>query len=146
MSGIVTLLAAVQALYPVTQLAPPPRNIFFTFFQGVSVSLFCSMTFTHFLDSLFDQPAKSEGIFEVCSNPWCQNKKSRSMHLFIYPSSLSLSQEAFDYIGSSKMVYDMERKEFVIDLNNVHSMLEIGQVQTHPHTPNGQKHIRSFMQ
>ncbi|XP_048019612.1 LOW QUALITY PROTEIN: nicastrin [Megalobrama amblycephala] len=69
-SGIVTLLAAVQALYPVIQLAPPPRNIFFSFFQG----------------------------------------------------------EAFDYIGSSKMVYDMERKEFVIDLNNVHSMLEIGQV------------------
>lgn len=60
--------------------------------------------------------------------------------------TLSFSQEAFDYIGSSKMVYDMERKEFVIDLNNVHSMLEIGQVQTHPHTPHGQKHIWSFMQ
>ncbi|KAK7159950.1 hypothetical protein R3I94_006092 [Phoxinus phoxinus] len=69
-SGIVTLLAAVHALQPVTQQAPPPRNIFFTFFQG----------------------------------------------------------EAFDYIGSSKMVYDMERNEFVIDLDNVHSMLEIGQV------------------
>ncbi|XP_026061189.1 nicastrin-like [Carassius auratus] len=69
-SGIITLLAAVHALYPVTQEAPPPRNIFFTFFQG----------------------------------------------------------EAFDYIGSSKMVYDMEKNDFVIDLNNVHSMLEIGQV------------------
>ncbi|XP_073704472.1 nicastrin [Garra rufa] len=69
-SGIVTLLAAIQALYPVTQEAPPPRNIFFTFFQG----------------------------------------------------------EAFDYIGSSKMVYDMEKNDFVINLNNVHSMLEIGQM------------------
>ncbi|XP_043079546.1 nicastrin [Puntigrus tetrazona] len=69
-SGIVTLLAAIQALSPVTQEAPPPRNIFFTFFQG----------------------------------------------------------EAFDYIGSSKMVYDMEKNDFVIDLKNVHSMLEIGQV------------------
>ncbi|XP_050949290.1 nicastrin [Labeo rohita] len=69
-SGIVTLLAAIQALYPVTQEAPPPRNIFFTFFQG----------------------------------------------------------EAFDYIGSSKMVYDMEKNDFVINLNNVHSMLEIGQI------------------
>uniref|UniRef100_A0A672RFU4 Nicastrin n=1 Tax=Sinocyclocheilus grahami TaxID=75366 RepID=A0A672RFU4_SINGR len=69
-SGIVTLLATIQALSPVTQEAPPPRNIFFSFFQG----------------------------------------------------------EAFDYIGSSKMVYDMERNDFVIDLNNVHSMLEIGQV------------------
>ncbi|XP_056125579.1 LOW QUALITY PROTEIN: nicastrin [Rhinichthys klamathensis goyatoka] len=69
-SGIVTLLAAVHALQPVTQEAPPPRNIFFTFFQG----------------------------------------------------------EAFDYIGSSRMVYDMQRNEFVIDFDNVHSMLEIGQV------------------
>uniref|UniRef100_A0A673H714 Nicastrin n=1 Tax=Sinocyclocheilus rhinocerous TaxID=307959 RepID=A0A673H714_9TELE len=69
-SGIVTLLATIQALHPVTQEAPPPHNIFFSFFQG----------------------------------------------------------EAFDYIGSSKMVYDMERNDFVIDLNNVHSMLEIGQV------------------
>uniref|UniRef100_A0A8C1KC63 Nicastrin n=1 Tax=Cyprinus carpio TaxID=7962 RepID=A0A8C1KC63_CYPCA len=69
-SGIVTLLATIQALYPVTQEAPPPRNIFFSFFQG----------------------------------------------------------EAFDYIGSSKMVYDMEKNDFVIDMNNVHSMLEIGQV------------------
>ncbi|KTG37662.1 hypothetical protein cypCar_00047797, partial [Cyprinus carpio] len=36
-SGIITLLAAIQALYPVTQEAPPPRNIFFTFFQGVGL-------------------------------------------------------------------------------------------------------------
>ncbi|XP_031415855.1 nicastrin [Clupea harengus] len=36
--------------------------------------------------------------------------------------------EAFDYIGSSRMVYDMENKNFVIDLDNVHSVLEIGQV------------------
>uniref|UniRef100_A0A8C1LTD1 Nicastrin n=1 Tax=Cyprinus carpio TaxID=7962 RepID=A0A8C1LTD1_CYPCA len=72
-SGIITLLAAIQALYPVTQEAPPPRNIFFTFFQG----------------------------------------------------------EAFDYIGSSKMVYDMEKNDFVIDLKNVHSILEIGQVGLH---------------
>ncbi len=28
------------------------------------------------------------------------------------------------------MVYDMEKNDFVIDLNNVHSMLEIGQVWT----------------
>ncbi|XP_057188959.1 nicastrin isoform X1 [Triplophysa rosa] len=69
-SGIVTLLAAIQALFPVTRETPPPRSIFFTFFQG----------------------------------------------------------EAFDYIGSSKMVFDMQRNEFVMDLNNVHSMLEIGQV------------------
>lgn len=36
--------------------------------------------------------------------------------------------EAFDYIGSSRMVYDMENGKFVIDLDNVHSVLEVGQV------------------
>ncbi|XP_035287420.1 nicastrin [Anguilla anguilla] len=36
--------------------------------------------------------------------------------------------EAFDYIGSSRMVYDMEKGKFVIDLENIHSILEIGQV------------------
>lgn len=37
-------------------------------------------------------------------------------------------QETFDYIGSSRMVYDMQNNEFVVDLDNVHSVLEIGQV------------------
>ncbi|XP_043990609.1 nicastrin [Gambusia affinis] len=39
--------------------------------------------------------------------------------------------ETFDYIGSSKMVYDMEKNQFPIDLDNVHSVLEIGQVGLH---------------
>lgn len=50
---------------------------------------------------------------------------------FVCVKTLSVSQEAFDYIGSSKMVFDMQRNEFVMDLNNVHSMLEIGQVCEH---------------
>ncbi|XP_042354427.1 nicastrin [Plectropomus leopardus] len=36
--------------------------------------------------------------------------------------------ETFDYIGSSRMVYDMENSNFAVDLDNVHSVLEIGQV------------------
>lgn len=36
--------------------------------------------------------------------------------------------ETFDYIGSSRMVYDMQNNQFPVDLNNVHSVLEIGQV------------------
>ncbi|XP_077472285.1 nicastrin [Stigmatopora argus] len=36
--------------------------------------------------------------------------------------------ETFDYIGSSRMVFDMENKQFVVDLDNVHSVLEVGQV------------------
>ncbi|TRY94117.1 hypothetical protein DNTS_031629 [Danionella cerebrum] len=36
--------------------------------------------------------------------------------------------EAFDYIGSSRMVFDMEQKKFAIDMDNVHGVLEIGQV------------------
>ena len=37
-------------------------------------------------------------------------------------------QESFDYIGSSRMVYDMEGDRFPIDLDNIHSLVEIGQV------------------
>uniref|UniRef100_A0A8C6PLJ7 Nicastrin n=1 Tax=Nothobranchius furzeri TaxID=105023 RepID=A0A8C6PLJ7_NOTFU len=36
--------------------------------------------------------------------------------------------ETFDYIGSSRMVFDMERNQSIIDLDNVHSVLEVGQV------------------
>ncbi|XP_028284046.1 nicastrin [Parambassis ranga] len=36
--------------------------------------------------------------------------------------------ETFDYIGSSRLVYDMENNEFVVDLDNVDSVLEVGQV------------------
>ncbi|XP_047223656.1 nicastrin isoform X2 [Girardinichthys multiradiatus] len=39
--------------------------------------------------------------------------------------------ETFDYIGSSRIVYDMEKNQFPIDLDNVHSVLEIGQVGLH---------------
>jgi len=37
-------------------------------------------------------------------------------------------QETFDYIGSSRMVFDMQQKNFAVDLDNVHSVLEVGQV------------------
>ncbi|XP_074545623.1 nicastrin [Halichoeres trimaculatus] len=36
--------------------------------------------------------------------------------------------ETFDYIGSSRMVYDMQNNQFTVDLDNVHSVLEVGQV------------------
>ncbi|XP_032387831.1 nicastrin [Etheostoma spectabile] len=39
--------------------------------------------------------------------------------------------ETFDYIGSSRMVYDMQNNHFAVDLDNVHSVLEIGQVGLH---------------
>uniref|UniRef100_A0A8C4DXD5 Nicastrin n=1 Tax=Dicentrarchus labrax TaxID=13489 RepID=A0A8C4DXD5_DICLA len=39
--------------------------------------------------------------------------------------------ETFDYIGSSRMVYDMQNNQFAVDLDNVHSVLEIGQVGLH---------------
>lgn len=41
-------------------------------------------------------------------------------------------QETFDYIGSSRMVYDMQNSQFAVDLDNVHSVLEIGQVGVVP--------------
>ncbi|XP_053561121.1 nicastrin isoform X2 [Bombina bombina] len=36
--------------------------------------------------------------------------------------------EAFDYIGSSRMVYDMEKGRFPINLGNIHSYVELSQV------------------
>ncbi|KAK9538522.1 hypothetical protein VZT92_003685 [Zoarces viviparus] len=36
--------------------------------------------------------------------------------------------ETFDYIGSSRMVYDMQNNQFAVDLDNIHSVLEVGQV------------------
>ncbi|CAN9503026.1 unnamed protein product [Ophioblennius macclurei] len=36
--------------------------------------------------------------------------------------------ETFDYIGSSRMVYEMMNNQSVVDLDNIHSVLEIGQV------------------
>ncbi|XP_028911830.1 nicastrin isoform X1 [Ornithorhynchus anatinus] len=36
--------------------------------------------------------------------------------------------ETFDYIGSSRLVYDMERGKFPVALDNIHSLVELGQV------------------
>ncbi|NXW64991.1 NICA protein, partial [Eurystomus gularis] len=36
--------------------------------------------------------------------------------------------ETFDYIGSSRMVYDMEKDKFPLRLNNIHSFVELNQV------------------
>ncbi|XP_078525876.1 nicastrin isoform X2 [Lissotriton helveticus] len=36
--------------------------------------------------------------------------------------------ETFDYIGSSRMVYDMQKGKFPIGLNNIHSFVELSQV------------------
>ncbi|XP_036198244.1 nicastrin isoform X2 [Myotis myotis] len=38
------------------------------------------------------------------------------------------TQEAFDYIGSSRMVYDMERGKFPVQLENIDSFVELRQV------------------
>ncbi|CAI9558041.1 unnamed protein product [Staurois parvus] len=36
--------------------------------------------------------------------------------------------EVFDYIGSSRMVYDMQKGRFPVRLNNIHSFVELSQV------------------
>uniref|UniRef100_A0A672IN06 Nicastrin n=1 Tax=Salarias fasciatus TaxID=181472 RepID=A0A672IN06_SALFA len=40
--------------------------------------------------------------------------------------------ETFDYIGSSRMVYEMMNNQSVVDLDNIHSVLEVGQVGLRP--------------
>ncbi|XP_075049214.1 nicastrin isoform X2 [Mixophyes fleayi] len=69
-SGLVTQLAAAEALHKVAENQTLPRNIMFAFFQG----------------------------------------------------------EVFDYIGSSRMVYDMEKGRFPVKLSNIHSFVELSQV------------------
>uniref|UniRef100_A0AC11EKX7 Nicastrin n=1 Tax=Ovis aries TaxID=9940 RepID=A0AC11EKX7_SHEEP len=39
-----------------------------------------------------------------------------------------IKQETFDYIGSSRMVYDMEKGSFPVQLENIDSFVELGQV------------------
>ncbi|XP_007459990.1 PREDICTED: nicastrin isoform X2 [Lipotes vexillifer] len=39
-----------------------------------------------------------------------------------------IKQETFDYIGSSRMVYDMENGKFPVQLENIDSFVELGQV------------------
>ncbi|XP_040859349.1 nicastrin isoform X4 [Ochotona curzoniae] len=39
-----------------------------------------------------------------------------------------IKQETFDYIGSSRMVYDMEKGKFPVPLENIASFVELGQV------------------
>lgn len=69
-SGLVTQLAAAEAIHKMADSQSLPRNIMFAFFQG----------------------------------------------------------EVFDYIGSSRMVYDMEKGRFPIRLSNIHSFVELSQV------------------
>ncbi|XP_064031886.1 nicastrin isoform X2 [Pogoniulus pusillus] len=41
---------------------------------------------------------------------------------------LVATRETFDYIGSSRMVYDMQQEKFPLGLDNIHSFLELSQV------------------
>ena len=47
--------------------------------------------------------------------------------LFPFPP-VCAPQETFDYIGSSRMVYDMEKGSFPVQLENIDSFVELGQV------------------
>uniref|UniRef100_A0A8B9U3D7 Nicastrin n=1 Tax=Anas zonorhyncha TaxID=75864 RepID=A0A8B9U3D7_9AVES len=48
--------------------------------------------------------------------------------LFMCDLFFFLLQETFDYIGSSRMVYDMEKDKFPLRLDNIHSFVELNQV------------------
>jgi len=44
---------------------------------------------------------------------------------------ICLLQEAFDYIGSSRMVYDMKKGKMNFTVDNIEMFIEIGQVGLH---------------
>ncbi|XP_056400877.1 nicastrin isoform X2 [Hyla sarda] len=70
------------------------------------------------VSSLVTQLAAAEAIHKM---PDSQSLPRNIMFAFF-------QGEVFDYIGSSRMVYDMEKGRFPIRLNNIHSFVELSQV------------------
>ncbi|KAJ6633158.1 hypothetical protein lerEdw1_014543 [Lerista edwardsae] len=99
--SFVTLLAAAEAVHKAPNAASLPRNIMFAFFQG-NRQLFGAFQGLD-ADALAATPLKRLAL----------------------EGDLV---ETFDYIGSSRMVFDMQREKFPIRLGNIHSFLELSQV------------------
>ncbi|XP_075699452.1 nicastrin isoform X2 [Rhinoderma darwinii] len=70
------------------------------------------------VSSLVTQLAAAEAIHKMAD---AQSLPRNIMFVFF-------QGEVFDYIGSSRMVYDMEKGKFPIRLNNIHSFVELSQV------------------
>ncbi|XP_069583490.1 nicastrin isoform X1 [Ranitomeya imitator] len=70
------------------------------------------------VSALVTQLAAAEAIHKVADS---QSLPRNIMFAFF-------QGEVFDYIGSSRMVYDMEKGKFPIRLNNIHSFVELSQV------------------
>lgn len=61
-----------------------------------------------------------------CAERWSVCESCVDFLLFLF---ITLLQETFDYIGSSRMVYDMEKDKFPLRLENIHSFVELNQVR-----------------
>lgn len=61
-----------------------------------------------------------------CAEQWSVCESCVDFLLFLF---ITLLQETFDYIGSSRMVYDMEKDKFPLRLENIHSFVELNQVR-----------------
>ncbi|XP_069806699.1 nicastrin isoform X2 [Dendropsophus ebraccatus] len=70
------------------------------------------------VSSLVTQVAAAEAIHKMADS---QSLPRNIMFAFF-------QGEVFDYIGSSRMVYDMEKGKFPVRLNNIHSFVELSQV------------------
>ncbi|XP_040267358.1 nicastrin isoform X2 [Bufo bufo] len=70
------------------------------------------------VSSLVTQLAAAEAIHKA---PDSQSLPRNIMFAFF-------QGEVFDYIGSSRMVYDMEKGKFPVRLSNIHSFVELSQV------------------
>ncbi|KAM8920671.1 nicastrin [Pelodytes ibericus] len=70
------------------------------------------------VSAMVTQLAAAEALYKV---PDIQSLPRNIMFTFF-------QGEVFDYIGSSRMVYDMEKGRFPVKLDNIHSFVELSQV------------------
>ncbi|ETE64789.1 Nicastrin, partial [Ophiophagus hannah] len=74
--------------------------------------------------SLQLKPSIKSPMFSRCPKTSCSPSSRGTLSGFLSPP-----QETFDYIGSSRMVYDMQNGRFPVKLENIDSFLELSQVR-----------------
>ncbi|KAG2457549.1 NICA protein, partial [Polypterus senegalus] len=80
-----------------------------------------------------------QATFSINPEVLCDPLSDYNIYSFLHPVNksrknpeekviIAAAREVFDYIGSSRMVYDMQKGTFVIGLENIDTFIEIGQV------------------
>ncbi|CAJ0951688.1 unnamed protein product [Ranitomeya imitator] len=105
-------------MYPAWKTAADPQRQNIAALDGRSFFWNLAPSAESTVSALVTQLAAAEAIHKVADS---QSLPRNIMFAFF-------QGEVFDYIGSSRMVYDMEKGKFPIRLNNIHSFVELSQV------------------